>query len=144
MLKTSMVRSVGAIFLTLGSVSAAVAQQQPLTQRSQETSETPSGNPLRLFDINPAFAPAGAAYPTRATIHGAGFTPTGNLVEFGPVKISDVPATESSRITFSIPKIIPTKGEVPPIVLPPGAYRVTVMTAGRKSNALSFTLTRGP
>jgi hypothetical protein len=97
-----------------------------------------------LVDIVPASAPAGEAYPLTVTIRGSGFLPTGNLVEFGPLKIPDVPAAESGRISCAIPKAMPSRGEVPPLVLLPGEYRVTVTTGAGTSNALIFTLTRGP
>jgi len=98
----------------------------------------------QLTDIVPSSGPAGPAYPLRATIHGTGFMPGGNIVEFGPVKIPDVPSNDGTRIEFGIPKAIGSRGEVPPLVLPPGDYRVTVTTAAGTSNALTFTMTRGP
>ena len=100
--------------------------------------------PPHLTDIVPASGPAGAAYPLRATIRGAGFMSIGNIVEFGPVKLPDVPSPDARQITFAIPKIIPRRGEVPPIVLPPGEYRVTVNTISGTSNALIFILTPEP
>jgi hypothetical protein len=97
-----------------------------------------------LVEIVPASGPAGAAYPVRATIHGRGFMPAGNLVEFGPVRIPDLPSADGMRIVFHIPKQVPSRGEVPPVVLTPGDYRVTVTTVAGTSNALMFTLTRSP
>jgi len=101
-------------------------------------------NPPQLIEIVPPSGPAGPAYPLQATIRGTGFTPTGNTVEFGPVKIPDLPSADGTRIALQIPKLVPSRGEVPPMVLPAGAYRVTVTTAAGTSNALTFTLTRGP
>jgi hypothetical protein len=100
--------------------------------------------PPELNEIVPASGPAGEAYPVEVTVRGTGFMPTGNVVEFGPVKIADAPSSEPGRITFSIPKSIPSGGEVPPRVLTPGEYRVTVTTKAGTSNALIFTLTRTP
>jgi hypothetical protein len=97
-----------------------------------------------LIEIVPASGPAGAAYPLQATIRGTGFQPAGNVIDFGPVRISGLPSTEPGRIRFSIPKDKPTGGEVPPMVLPPGQYRVTLTTTAGTSNALIFTLTSGP
>lgn len=98
--------------------------------------------PPELIDIVPASGPAGEAYPIQATIRGTGFLPTGNVVEFGPVKIGDLPSTGGVRIAFSVPKVVPSKGEVPPMVLTEGDYRVTVTTSAGTSNALMFRLTR--
>ncbi|MDQ6703966.1 MAG: hypothetical protein M3Z96_13240 [Pseudomonadota bacterium] len=86
---------------------------------------------------------AGPAYPLQATLHGTGFMPAGNVVEFGPVRIADLPSN-GSEITFGIPKILPSRGEVPPMVLQPGDYDVRVTTPAGTSNALTFTLTPWP
>jgi hypothetical protein len=100
--------------------------------------------PPELIEIIPASGPAGQAYPLRATIRGTGFMSAGNIVEFGRLKIPDVPSTEAGRISIFIPKIIPRRSEVPPLVFPPGEYRVTVTTTAGTSNALVFTLTPEP
>jgi hypothetical protein len=100
--------------------------------------------PPELIDIVPASGPAGEAYPVQATIRGTGFLPAGNVVEFGPVKIPDLPSAGGVRITFYVPKLVPGRGEVPPLVLTEGDYRVTVTTSSGTSNALMFRLTRGP
>jgi hypothetical protein len=99
-----------------------------------------------LIDIVPASGPAGGAYPLRATVRGTGFMPTGNVVAFGPVRIPDLPSSEASRITFAVPKSVASRGrgDVPPAVLPPGEYRVTVTTSTGTSNELIFQLTRAP
>jgi hypothetical protein len=100
--------------------------------------------PPNLIDIVPASGPAGESYPLQATIRGMGFMPAGNAVEFGPVTIRDLPSMDGRRITFHVPKLVQSKGEVPPMVLTEGPYRVTVTTASGRSNSLLFTLTRGP
>jgi hypothetical protein len=99
--------------------------------------------PPQLIEIVPASGPAGAAYPLQATIRGTGFAPAGNVVEFGPLRIPDLPS-DGTRITFHVPKAMPSRGEVPPLILTPGEYRVTVTTPSGTSNALTFTLTRSP
>jgi hypothetical protein len=99
--------------------------------------------PPELIEIVPDSGPAGEAYPLRATIRGVGFMPTGNVVRFGPAQITDVPSPDGTEITFQVPKLLPSKGEVPPLVLTPGDYTVTVTTASGTSNALTFRLTRG-
>jgi hypothetical protein len=122
------------ILCALASLIAASPQQVSLAQ----------AQPPTLIDIVPASGPTGEAYPLRATIRGTGFLPAGNVVEFGPVKIPDLPSAGGARITFSVPKLVPSRGEVPPMVLPEGDYRVTVTTSAGTSNALTFRLTRGP
>ena len=98
-----------------------------------------------ITDIVPASGPAGPAYPIQATIRGTGFTPTGNVVNFGPVRLRELPSSDGgTTITFGVPKQMRSGGEVPPIVLPTGEYLVTVTNADGTSNAVTFTLTRTP
>lgn len=113
----------------------------PLATRAQQPAfRAAQSGPPHLLDITPSSAPAGEAYPVRATIHGTGFASAGNVVEFGPVKISDV-AASGDRITFAVPKLVPSRSEVPPAVLTPGEYPVTVTTPLGRSNPLIFRLT---
>jgi hypothetical protein len=100
--------------------------------------------PPRLTGIVPASGPAGTAYPIEATLRGTGFKSSGNVVQFGPVRIPGVKAADAGRIVFSIPKSIPSRGEVAPFVVPPGEYQVTVATDEGISNSVTFTLTKGP
>ena len=112
---------------------------------SQAASDTmPSGSDAPIISrLSPATGPAGQAYPIRLTIHGRGFDDVGNRVTFGSVSIDGVPSTEGgTRITVSVPKATPATGEVPPMVLVPGEYAVTVTTPAGTSNPLSFTLVR--
>jgi hypothetical protein len=130
-------------------LSGCVAASGPAVPASNGVKAPPAQNvalskPPELTEIVPASGPAGEAYPVEVTIRGAGFMPTGNVVEFGPVKIADVPSSEPGRITFSIPKSIPSGGEVPSRILIAGEYPVTVTTRAGTSNALIFTLTRTP
>jgi IPT/TIG domain len=100
-------------------------------------------DPPHLVEIVPASGPAGTAYPLQATIYGTGFMPAGNVVAFGPVKIADVASANHVSITFQVPKLVASRSEVPPMVLTPGKYSVTVTTSAGTSNSLMFTLTRG-
>ena len=123
-----------------GCLWAAISLFVPMAGAQQPRPD--AARPPELIDITPAFGPAGPAYPLQATIRGTGFMPTGNVVEFGPVTISDVPSTDGTQITFAIPKLVASGGEVSPFVLQPGEYRVTVRTGAVTSNALIFTFTR--
>jgi hypothetical protein len=100
------------------------------------------GAPPVLTGIVPSSGAAGMAYPIRASLQGSNFMPTGNVVKFGPVEIPDRPSAAQGRITFDVPKVVPSRGEAPPAVLSPGPYKVTVTTSAGTSNALTFTLTR--
>ena len=65
------------------------------------------------------------------------------MVTFGTVSISDLASADGgTRITISVPKVIPGTGEVPPFVLLPGEYSVTVTTSAGTSSSAIFTLTR--
>ncbi len=93
--------------------------------------------------LEPSSGWAGTAYPIRVTIHGSGFMETGNVVVFGPVRIPDRPSTNGgTQIVFSVPKVVPSSGEVPPMVLRPGEYEVRVTNAIGTSEPAVFTLTR--
>ena len=66
------------------------------------------------------------------------------MVRFDPVNIPDLPSTDGTEIIVNIPKQMPSRGEVPPLVLAPGNYSVTVTTPAGTSNALTFRLTPNP
>jgi hypothetical protein len=100
--------------------------------------------PPVLAAIEPSLGPAGAAYPVRVTLRGSGFVEAGNVVRFGPVTIPGLPSPDGSRITFDVPKVVPNRGEVPPIVLNAGDYSVSVTTPAGASNSLMFKLTPNP
>jgi hypothetical protein len=62
----------------------------------------------------------------------AGFLEAGNVIRFGPVTSPGLPSPDGSRIRFDIPQLVPSRGEVPPMVLSAGDYPVSVTTpAGR-------------
>ncbi len=83
------------------------------------------------------------AYPIEVTVHGLRFASTDNVVTFGNVAIPNLPSSDGgTRITFFVPKETQSRGEVPPFVLQPGEYPVTVTTPNGVSNAAVFVLTR--
>ena len=105
--------------------------------------EAPAPSGPTIFSLSPTEGPAGTAYPIEVTITGTGFASEGNTVTFGDISIPDLASTESgTRITFFAPKERPSTGEVPPFVLMPGEYRVTVTTPQGTSNTVTFNLTR--
>ena len=93
--------------------------------------------------LEPSLGRVGRSYPIQLQVHGREFQMTGNVVTFGAVSIPDLPSVSGgTRITISVPKVIPGTGEVPPFVLLPGEYSVTVTTSAGTSNSAIFTLTR--
>jgi hypothetical protein len=94
--------------------------------------------------LDPTTGRAGEDYPIALTLHGRGFAPTGNAVHFGSVPVTGLPSTAGgTRITLSVPKVMPSTGEVAPFVLLPGDYPVTVTTSRGTSEPVVFRLTRG-
>jgi len=107
--------------------------------------ETRAAAPTRpvITRLEPSRGPIGQSYPIRLSVWGSGFKATGNVVEFGPVTVEDLPSNDGGRrITLSVPKVLPGTGEVPPFVLPPGEYSVTVTTTDGTSAPVTFTLFR--
>ena len=135
-------------FLSIGgaraAVSVAVIVMGVNCSRSYPRELTPATHqgPV-IHRIEPASGWVGPAYPIQATIHGSGFTETGNTVTFGPVEIPDRPASKGgTEIVFSVPKSIPSRSEAPPMVLQPGDYEVRVSNEGGISEPATFTLAR--
>ena len=86
---------------------------------------------------------AGQAYPITVTIYGSHFTASDNTVTFGPVEIADRPSSAGgTQIVFSVPKMFPSRSEVPPMVLQPGEYEVRVTNANGTTEPAVFALTR--
>lgn len=111
---------------------------------TRATAERGPGGPPEILELIPASGPAGPAYPIDVVIRGRNFMATGNVVMFGPVELTGLPSSDDgTRIRLSVPKEIPSRGEVPPLVLPPGDYPVTVTTPAGTSRPVLFTLTPG-
>lgn len=101
-----------------------------------------NGNPA-IDRLEPASGWAGEAYPITVTIYGSHFTASDNIVTFGSLEIADRPSSNGgTQVVFSVPKMFPSSGEVPPMVLQPGEYDVRVTNANGTSEPAVFTLTR--
>lgn len=109
-------------------------------------SEAPVPGPAGpvIAHLLPASGPAGESYPLRVTIDGTGFAVEGNIVRFGAITVGWLESESPTRIVFFAPKAMPSTGEVPPMVLMPGDYPVTVQTPIGISAPAVFSLTRGP
>jgi hypothetical protein len=73
-------------------------------------------------------------------IHGRGFTPGKpgrNTVQFGSVRVTDVPANDAgTEIRFVVPGVVPSGGEAAPLPLESGSYPVRIQTTIGSSNAV--------
>ncbi len=103
----------------------------------------PDTGPPIIDRIDPTSGPAGEDYPIDLTIHGSGFGEADNVVHFGSVTISNRPSTNAgTQMTVAVPKMIDSGGEVPPMVIQPGEYPITVTTEHGTSEPVTFRLTR--
>ena len=103
----------------------------------------PDTGPPIIDRIDPTSGPAGEDYPIDLTIHGSGFAEADNIVRVGSVTISNRPSTNAgTQITVAVPKMIDSGGEVPPMVIQPGEYPITVTTEHGTSEPVMFRLTR--
>lgn len=103
---------------------------------------SPAAKPS-LAKLLPDSGPAGNAYPLQVTIQGTGFAATDNEVQFGPMRLTGIPSPDGHTIVFQVPKEMPSRSEVPPLVFPADDYEVVVTTPAGTSNALTFKLTPG-
>ena len=112
--------------------------------RSEPGRVSPIMNENPTIDrLEPATGWAGQAYPITVTIYGSHFTASGNTVTFGPVEIADRPSSNGgTQIAFSVPKVLRSRSEAPPMVLRPAEYEVRVTNANGTSEPAVFTLTR--
>ena len=79
---------------------------------------------------------------TMVTIRGLNLDPTNNVLQFGPVRITNVRSDSGGKILrFSLPIMQPSGGGAPPMALGPGDYLITVQTPRGTSNTLRFRIT---
>ncbi len=111
------------------------------SHRSDQVSPVVQEAPT-IESLDPPTGWAGQAYPITVAINGRHFAEFGNQVTFGSLEVEDRPSSDDGRrIIFSVPKVIPASGEVPPMVLQPGEYEVRVATPIGRSDPAIFTLT---
>ena len=131
------VRRRTALLFTLAITCVCCSRSEP-----ERVSPIMSGNPA-IDRLEPASGWAGQAYPLTVTIYGSRFTESDNTVTFGSLEIPDRPSSNGgTQIVFSVPKVVPSSGEAPPMVLRPREYEVRVTTAIGTSEPAVFTFTR--
>lgn len=73
-------------------------------------------------------------------VQGRGFvpgTPGQNTVRFGPVRLTNVPASDDGRvIRVVVPDRVPSGGEAAPLPLETGRYDIRVETSAGTSNTM--------
>lgn len=95
----------------------------------------------RVYDVTPDSVRAGEAYPAVLMIHGEGFDREGNVLRLGDVLTDTVPSGTGTSIRWDMPKSVRLGSEVPPMVIQPGRYELTVQTAEGVSNPVIVTVT---
>jgi hypothetical protein len=109
--------------------------------RVSTSAKAEAAAPPVIDRVVPTSGTAGPAYPLRVTLEGRHFADSTNTVKFGPVEVRNVLSSDGgTRILVFLPKEVPGTGEVPPAVLQPGVYQITVTTGAGQSNAVSFEL----
>ena len=93
-----------------------------------------------LYDVTPDSVPAGDAYPVTLMIRGEGFDSEGNVLRLGDTLADTVSSLDGTSIRWSMPKTVRSYSEVPPMVVQPGKYDLTVQTREGVSNALVVTV----
>jgi hypothetical protein len=141
--QTKQLRQISSARAMLSAIALAAVVSLPSAVWGQGNAKRLLSEAPHLIEMVPGRSSVYEAY-TQVTIRGTGFMPTGNIVQFGPTHVTDLPSASGNEITFVVPKSLPSRGEIPPPVLPPGEYDVRVTTPAGTSNALIFTLTPGP
>ena len=76
-------------------------------------------------------------------LYGTGFTASDNAIAFGPLSAGTVASADGRTLRFIVPSQYPARGEVPPMVVSPGDYAVTVKNSNGISDTLVFTVRSG-
>jgi hypothetical protein len=100
-----------------------------------------AGDTPALLEVLPPAASADPGEPLDLRIDGCGFSADKNVVRVGEITVRNVRSTErGTHIRLVVPKELPSRGEVPPMLLGAGAYDVTVNNGRGTSNAKRVTL----
>lgn len=94
----------------------------------------------RLTKLTPSSGSVTSGEIITVQVAGDRFTATGNSIFFGSTKLGDVASTDGRTIRFAVPQTVPSRGEVPPMAIQPGAYGVYVVNANGTSDTLTFTI----
>lgn len=129
-------------------VGPSAAKKQPratkpskATRAGSDSSPTPiaSGRP-HLTKLTPSSGSLATGEIITVQIAGERLTATGNATFFGSIRLGDLPSPDGRTIRFGVPQTVPSRGEVPPMVIQPGSYAVYVVNANGTSDTLTFTI----
>lgn len=107
----------------------------------------PSGEIPAVSAITPSSGPIG----TSVQLEGSGFSPTGNVVKFGPGYLVDVSSPDGRTLRFTVPDghnlcppeslglNEPCRDSYPPVM--PGDYPVSIVTRSGSSRSVTFRVT---
>ncbi|MBI3549942.1 MAG: hypothetical protein HY078_12970 [Elusimicrobia bacterium] len=121
----------------LAIVAATLLSCQPAAWAKPKEKAKAKKGPI-LVKLQPSAGISAMGMIQKVKIIGTGFQPLGNVVRFGPVKLESIASKGGTEIEFYAPTEVPSGGEVPPMRLGQGEYKVTVTTAEGTSNALVF------
>lgn len=123
-------------------VPSSAAPAPPPTAVGRKTGSSPASSGTRpdLEKLTPTAATISPGTVVMVEITGSRFTSAANTVYFGAVRLDGLASPDGRVIRFSIPESIPSRGEVPPMMIAEGAYRVYVVNANGVSDTLTFTL----
>jgi IPT/TIG domain len=102
-------------------------------------------SPAAVAPTVSAVAPVAAEVGASVTVTGTGFTDTGNAIRIGNGYVLDLPSSDGTTITFTLPQALDAcppnaSGPCPQAFarLMPGEYELSVITSGGASNTVRF------
>jgi hypothetical protein len=98
-----------------------------------------SGRP-HLIKLTPSSGSLASGAIITVEVAGDRFTAAGNTTFFGSITLGDLASPDGRTIRFAVPQTVPSRGEVPPMAIQPGSYRVYVVNSNGTSDTLTFTI----
>jgi len=132
------------LLMACGGSATALSPSNPTDPSNGVNSPTAATAPA-LASLSPTSGAIGAA----VVVHGSNFASSGNSVKFGIGYIKNLSSTDGATLQFAVPD---TLDPCPPdstnpcttfLARPlPGDYQVVVISGGKSSNSLTFTVTQ--
>lgn len=143
-------RLVAHVLILVGSLTSTACASSPLrpdevgADQSDQASRPAQTSTLTVSKVSPVSGPVG----TTVTITGRGFGAKNNTATFGMGYIRNIESADGTTLTFVVPEgldLCPPDSTSPCAGAHPrtkaGEYTISIMIDGKKSNALTFTVT---